>query len=92
MAARAAESRPDLTMLFNRSLEESTLDRVQVLAGIRGALENEELVFHYQPKVDIQNNRVAQVEALVRWASPDRGLVPPGFLFLLLRVPAISGP
>ncbi|MEE8046965.1 MAG: EAL domain-containing protein [Dehalococcoidia bacterium] len=78
MAARGAESVPERVMLFNPSLEEGTEDRIRILTGIRGALENNELVFHYQPKVNIQNNHVSEVEALVRWESPERGLVPPG--------------
>ena len=65
-------------MLFNATLEDSTTDRVRVLTGIRGAIENDELVFHYQPKVDIQDNNVSRVEALIRWDSPERGMVSPG--------------
>ena len=78
MAARAAESHPNRAMLFNVSLEESTLDRISILTGIRGALDSNELVFHYQPKVNIQDNKVTDVEALMRWNSPERGLVYPG--------------
>jgi EAL domain-containing protein (putative c-di-GMP-specific phosphodiesterase class I) len=65
-------------MLFSPILEESTLDRVRILTGVRGALENDEFVFHYQPKVDIQNDQVSRVEALIRWDSPERGMVSPG--------------
>jgi len=41
------------------------------------ALEREEFVLYYQPKVDLRSGRVAGAEALVRWQRPDRGLVPP---------------
>jgi len=44
---------------------------------LRLALEREEFVLHYQPKVDLATRRVAGVEALIRWNSPERGLVPP---------------
>ena len=45
---------------------------------LRGALAREELVLHYQPKVDLATGRIAAFEALVRWQHPTRGLVPPG--------------
>ena len=42
------------------------------------AIENEELVLHYQPIVDLDLGRVAGFEALVRWQHPERGLLGPG--------------
>lgn len=41
------------------------------------ALEHGELVLHYQPKVHLPSGRVIGVEALIRWRSPDRGLLSP---------------
>jgi len=41
------------------------------------ALDKNEFVLHYQPKVDVQSRRIVGVEALMRWQSPDLGLVPP---------------
>ncbi len=52
-------------------------DRLQRIAALRLALESEQMVMHYQPKVDIASGRVRGVEALVRWMSPERGLVYP---------------
>ncbi len=45
---------------------------------LRHAAENNELVLHYQPKVDLRTGYVNGVEALVRWQHPDLGLVSPG--------------
>ena len=39
--------------------------------------ERQELVLHYQPKVDLDTGEVHSVEALVRWNHPARGMVPP---------------
>lgn len=44
---------------------------------VRLALEQEELVLFYQPKVDLREGRVVGVEALVRWQHPEQGLLPP---------------
>ena len=45
--------------------------------GLRKAIENNELRVFYQPQVDIQNNKIVGIEALVRWMHPERGLLNP---------------
>ncbi|MBI9114865.1 putative bifunctional diguanylate cyclase/phosphodiesterase [Sanguibacter suaedae] len=52
-------------------------ERLRVTEEIRTALTTDQLVLHYQPKVDLVDGRVRGVEALVRWQHPDRGLLPP---------------
>ena len=53
-------------------------DQVARLGELRRAIEHNELVLHYQPKLDLRTGRVSGVEALVRWSHPERGLIPPG--------------
>src|SRR3954471_11854065 len=51
--------------------------RLELLGELRDGLEAGKLVLHYQPKAEIATGEVHGVEALVRWAHPRRGLLPP---------------
>lgn len=45
---------------------------------LKDAINNQQMVLHYQPKIDLKNTCLAGVEALVRWQHPTRGLIAPG--------------
>ena len=45
--------------------------------SLRDALDKQEFVLHYQPRVDLTSGSLVAAEALVRWQHPERGLVPP---------------
>jgi diguanylate cyclase (GGDEF)-like protein/PAS domain S-box-containing protein len=63
--------------LFNPSMHSAMLERLDIEADLRRAVERSEFVLHYQPTVVLQTGRIAGVEALVRWQHPERGLIPP---------------
>jgi len=50
---------------------------VAIQQGIHSALENDELMLYFQPQLDLQNNTLCGMEALIRWNSPTYGFVPP---------------
>jgi diguanylate cyclase (GGDEF)-like protein len=52
--------------------------RMSLENDLRGAIERNELLLHFQPQVDIISQEIRGVEALVRWQHPQRGLVSPG--------------
>ncbi|TFV78434.1 EAL domain-containing protein [Blastococcus sp. CT_GayMR19] len=52
-------------------------DRLETLEQLRDALDSDQLVNHYQPKLDLRTGAVIGVEALVRWDHPSRGLLYP---------------
>ena len=51
--------------------------RLSLVAELRRAIDERELILYYQPKVEVRGGRVAGVEALVRWRHPQRGIVEP---------------
>jgi EAL domain-containing protein (putative c-di-GMP-specific phosphodiesterase class I) len=55
-----------------RSADQQALER-----SLRGAVERQELVLHYQPKVNLETGTMTGIEALVRWRHPRRGLISP---------------
>jgi EAL domain-containing protein (putative c-di-GMP-specific phosphodiesterase class I) len=63
---------------FEPRMRAAVVDRLQLEADLRRALEHEEFRLVYQPIIDLQGDAVAGMEALVRWQHPTRGLVPPG--------------
>jgi EAL domain-containing protein (putative c-di-GMP-specific phosphodiesterase class I) len=52
-------------------------DRSNTKNALERAIENNELVLHYQPIVALDTSEIRAVEALVRWQHPERGLIPP---------------
>jgi diguanylate cyclase (GGDEF)-like protein len=63
--------------LFEPSMSDQTLERLDLENDLRRALDGEELRVHYQPIVSLESGAVVGFEALVRWQHPTRGLVPP---------------
>jgi diguanylate cyclase (GGDEF)-like protein len=51
--------------------------KLALVGELRRAIDNDELVLHYQPKASVITGRVSAVEALVRWNHPERGLLYP---------------
>jgi len=54
-----------------------SLNRLSLMADLRHAIENDELVAYYQPKIDIKTGKVSSAEALIRWHHPVEGAVSP---------------
>lgn len=63
--------------VFASEMNQRVFEYLWLDTNLRKALEQDHLVVHYQPKID-RDGEVRSAEALVRWNSPERGLVPPG--------------
>jgi diguanylate cyclase (GGDEF)-like protein len=61
-----------------QDITSQSIERLTLEASLRGALERDELLLHYQPKQDLGGGGITGVEALLRWQHPDLGLLPPG--------------
>ena len=63
---------------FTHELRAYSLDQLQLENQLRKALEDDQLIVYYQPKLHLATDRIRSAEALVRWQHPERGLVMPG--------------
>ena len=63
--------------MFESNMYEQARRRLELESDLRRAIENEEFVIHYQPKVPLRTGKIVDMEALVRWQHPVRGLLPP---------------
>jgi diguanylate cyclase (GGDEF)-like protein len=62
---------------FTPEMNAHTQKRMALEERLRTALECKEFCLHYQPKVDLASGRIKGMEALIRWESPEEGLIPP---------------
>lgn len=75
VAARDETSDVSETMQLDR---DQVMQRLRMEQDLRQALARDELVLHFQPIVAVRDGTTAGYEALIRWRSPERGMVPPG--------------
>ncbi|MFC7961906.1 putative bifunctional diguanylate cyclase/phosphodiesterase [Rhodococcoides kroppenstedtii] len=77
-AAIAAKSAGgNAVSLFTDEIRERTALRNDIELHLRAAIENDALLLHFQPEIDLTTGRITAVEALVRWLHPTRGMIPP---------------
>lgn len=75
---KAKEEGRNTVASFSNEQAQALKDRRDLGAGLREAIANDELVLHFQPQIGAHDWQVRGVEALVRWNSPQHGLLPPG--------------
>jgi diguanylate cyclase (GGDEF)-like protein/PAS domain S-box-containing protein len=63
--------------VFNQGMRERAVARMEIEKDLKKAIEDNELVLHYQPKVSLIDQRITGFEALVRWNNPKRGMLYP---------------
>ena len=63
--------------VFSEEMSTAVAERVRMEKGLWRASERNEFVIHYQPEIDLKTGLIVGAEALVRWQTPDKGLLPP---------------
>ncbi len=77
LAVRLARNYEGGYAIFDPDMQAEAVRRIEIESQLRTAIEESQLVLHYQPTIDFKTGRLTGVEALVRWQHPKRGLVPP---------------
>ena len=75
---RAKIAGRDAIQFFQPSMQVAALERLAIEKGLRHAIEQNEMLLHYQPVVELSENKVIGAEVLLRWQHPEQGMIPPG--------------
>jgi diguanylate cyclase (GGDEF)-like protein len=84
-ALKKAKAGDDRYLFYTQKMTETVARKLTLENQLRQALDNEEFVLHYQPKINLQSGRLTSAEALIRWSDPRTGLVPPGMFIPILE-------
>ena len=68
---------------YSPEMNAAAVERLMLKSKLRRAVERDELVIRYQPKIDLRNGRIIGAEALLRWRLPGHGDVPPSMFIPL---------
>jgi diguanylate cyclase (GGDEF)-like protein/PAS domain S-box-containing protein len=72
--------------------EQETAHQLALLVDLRQCIARDELVLHYQPKIDLQTREISGVEALLRWRHPAHGLLQPASFMPEVERTELIGP
>jgi diguanylate cyclase (GGDEF)-like protein len=84
-AVKKAKASGERYVFYTEEMSARIAEKLSLENKLRRALERNEFVLHYQPKVELEKRRIVGLEALIRWQSPDMGLVPPLHFIPLLE-------
>lgn len=76
-ALRRSKSSANRIVFYASEMNARVAEALATETRLRRAIQRQEFVLHYQPKVALANGRITGVEALIRWQDGDKGLVPP---------------
>lgn len=77
VALQYAKNNKSLYQLYDRQFDFNTMERLHLTNSLKTAIDENQLVLFYQPKISLKTLKISHVEALVRWQHPINGLVPP---------------
>lgn len=65
-------------LVFDKTIENQSLERKLLESAMRSAIKEEQFFLEFQPKINMETNKIIGAESLVRWHHPDLGTIPPG--------------
>jgi diguanylate cyclase (GGDEF)-like protein len=77
-ALKNAKSTGEPYLLYTQKMSAGVFGKLTLENKLRRAIDNEEFVLYYQPKVNLLSGKLTGAEALLRWNDPETGLVAPG--------------
>jgi len=84
-AVKKAKVSGDRYLFYAQKMNETVPGSLGIENRLRQALDKEQFVLHYQPKVNLATGKVTGAEALIRWNDPQNGLVPPASFISILE-------
>jgi len=77
IACRRAKALGVSHMMYSGATDQESPHRLSLIADLRRAIQSDQLILHFQPKIDSRTGVISGAEALVRWSHPVRGLISP---------------
>ena len=84
-ALKKAKVRDERYLFYTNSMTSHVPGKITLESELRQALDNNQFVLHYQPKINLESGRVTSAEALLRWNQPNSGLIAPGHFIPVLE-------
>ncbi len=84
-ALKQAKMAGNRYLFYTQKMTDTVAGKLAMENHLRHALDHDEFVLHYQPKMKLASGKVTSVEALLRWNNPDDGLVLPGLFIPILE-------
>lgn len=75
--ARAKRGGRARSEMYDRGMQERATQRLRAETELRRAIDRDEFELFYQPMVDLESGQIVELEALLRWRHPEKGIVPP---------------
>ncbi|MFQ6022189.1 MAG: putative bifunctional diguanylate cyclase/phosphodiesterase [Acidiferrobacterales bacterium] len=85
VAMYAAKKGSDGVAFYTPQLDRHTPNRLALMGELRHAVDYQQFVIHYQPKVNLQTGELAGLEALVRWQHPEKDIILPDTFIPLME-------
>lgn len=84
-ALKTAKARGSRYLFYTETMTANVAGKLTLENQLRQAVDRQEFVLHYQPKLHLVSGRITGAEALIRWNDPRTGLVPPGEFIPILE-------